>query len=262
MPFHLNQQVTDTIDIVSIILKLGITRAKIKNKERSSLDSIFSSSAIPNISIYDYMIRWAEHLEFNDSHFVYMFTYIARYFRYNENDFINEHNIHRLILSALTLCHKYLDDNVFDHKTIALTGGIPIQELKQLEYIFFKSIEFDLYISEIDYVTTRKKLIAIAKALESKSNKKYNLTLSPDEEQILSPTPSLSNEKASSSPAKELKNRGRLLLPPLPAEVVARAQALADLYPKHLKAKLPFFAKIPISNNTCKQDGAVTKLGL
>ena len=57
-------------------------------------------------------------------------------------------NIYLLILSACLLSIKFNEDNNINSKFYAKIGGIPVENLNDLEYYLYLNLHFSLYIKE------------------------------------------------------------------------------------------------------------------
>ncbi|CAM0140329.1 unnamed protein product [Umbelopsis sp. WA50703] len=60
---------------------------------------------------------------------------------------IDSFNIHRLVISGVTVASKLFSDTFFTNTRYAKVGGLPIAELNNLELEFLHLNNFDLYIS-------------------------------------------------------------------------------------------------------------------
>jgi len=60
---------------------------------------------------------------------------------------IDSFNIHRLIISGVTVASKLFSDTFFTNTRYAKVGGLPVAELNNLELEFLHLNNFDLYIS-------------------------------------------------------------------------------------------------------------------
>ena len=58
------------------------------------------------------------------------------------------YNIHRIIFIAVLIAIKYNEDKFFQNDYYSKIAGIPIDELKKLEYTFFCMCDFIMYISD------------------------------------------------------------------------------------------------------------------
>ena len=106
----------------------------------------FDSMQVPGISVKDYLERINNYSECSDSCFVLAFIYIDRILQANPGFVVTKRNIHRLILSAVTLAIKYSDDLYASNATYAKIGGISLEELNLLEAYTLMLLCYNLYV--------------------------------------------------------------------------------------------------------------------
>ena len=63
---------------------------------------------------------------------------------------------YRLILTSVTIAHKYYDDIYYNNRVIAELGGISVQELNQLEVEFLSKINFNIHVEGEEYDVYRQ----------------------------------------------------------------------------------------------------------
>lgn len=66
----------------------------------------------------------------------------------NENFYVTARNVHRLIISSVTISAKYLEDFYYKNSYYANVGGITAKVLNELEHEFLELIQFDCSVSE------------------------------------------------------------------------------------------------------------------
>eukprot|EP00831_Metopus_contortus_P082385 TRINITY_DN8891_c0_g1_i3.p1 TRINITY_DN8891_c0_g1~~TRINITY_DN8891_c0_g1_i3.p1 ORF type:complete len:207 (+),score=5.98 TRINITY_DN8891_c0_g1_i3:98-718(+) len=108
----------------------------------------FQASRVPGISIPAYLDRIARYSHCSPSCFIVAFLYIDRILQMNPDFHLNSFSIHRLILSALVVAIKYLDDEYYTLIDYAKIGGISAREMAFLEAEFLKYLRYSLYISQ------------------------------------------------------------------------------------------------------------------
>ena len=59
---------------------------------------------------------------------------------------MNSYNIHRLLISAVTVSTKFFSDFFYSNARYARVGGIPLQEINKLEIQFMLLCDFKLSI--------------------------------------------------------------------------------------------------------------------
>ena len=100
----------------------------------------------PSISIHDYLARIHNYCECSDSCYVFAFIYIDRLLQNNPSIFLCRKNVHRLILAAVLISIKFLDDLYGLNKFYAMVGGINLAELNFLECKMLELLNFELYV--------------------------------------------------------------------------------------------------------------------
>jgi hypothetical protein len=110
----------------------------------------FCSESFPELSISEYVDRIARYSCVSLEALCYSLIYMILYCK-NTHTLITRYNVHRLLLVGCVIASKYLDDRTLKNKFMATVGGIPTLELNELEIIFLKDIEFDLYVSSFQY---------------------------------------------------------------------------------------------------------------
>ena len=64
-----------------------------------------------------------------------------------EKVFINEYNIHRIMLISIYIAYTYNEDCIHDNNYLALVSGISKKEMVLLENEFLELIDFRLFVS-------------------------------------------------------------------------------------------------------------------
>ena len=108
---------------------------------------IFSSKTIPNISIYDYLIRIQTYSVVEKSTLILSLIYIDKLCQICKLT-LTFYNIHRIVFAAILIAIKYNEDNFYDNKYYAEIAGVKLKELKLIEYQFVDLIDFNLYVSD------------------------------------------------------------------------------------------------------------------
>ena len=107
----------------------------------------FSANTIPNISLYEYIIRIQKYSLTEKNTLILSIIYIDRLCKIG-NIVLTYYNIHRIIFTAVLLAIKYNEDEFYDNKYYAEIAGIKPCELLFLEYSFFCICNLNLYVSD------------------------------------------------------------------------------------------------------------------
>ncbi len=126
------------IERVQNILTPNIKRKDYYKKIKFTKDGHFRNKNKPSINLLDYLTRIIEYTEIEFSTLVLSLVYLERICK--EKIFLNEYNIHRILLMSVIMAYKYNEDNKCDREYLSKIGGISAKEIAQLEYEFFDFI--------------------------------------------------------------------------------------------------------------------------
>lgn len=104
----------------------------------------------PSISIHNYLARILRFANCTGECFVLALVYIDRLIKH-QNYVICGLNIHRIIITSVTLAAKFFDDAFYKNTYYARIGGIPVRELNSLELEFLFLINFTLHVTPADF---------------------------------------------------------------------------------------------------------------
>ena len=122
-------------------------KSKDYNKNLSlNQDGHFTFKVKPSISLFEYLQRILKYVKIELSTLIIAMIYIDRICR--EKVFLNEFNIHRVMLIAIYMAYIYNEDNVYDNKYLALVSGLSKAEMMTLQEDFLDLIEFNLFVSD------------------------------------------------------------------------------------------------------------------
>lgn len=107
----------------------------------------FSSSSLPNISLFDYLRRIDKYSFLDKNTLILSVIYVDRISKFG-NIILTNYNIHRIIFAAILLAIKYNEDEFYDNKYYAEIAGITPSELINIEYMFFCICNFNLYVDD------------------------------------------------------------------------------------------------------------------
>lgn len=134
-------------NILSTIIEENKKLPNYKDILKKQSPILFNSNLYLNISLYDYIIRIQKYSFIEKSTVVLALTYIDRFCKLGKI-MLTYYNIHRIIFIAVLIAIKYNEDKFFQNDYYAKIAGIPIDELKKLEYTFFCMCDFNMYISD------------------------------------------------------------------------------------------------------------------
>ncbi|PXF49695.1 Cyclin-U4-1 [Gracilariopsis chorda] len=125
----------------------------------SEPESVFFSVVKPEIPTKEYLKRLVTYTHCSPAAFVVMLIYLERVARNEARLIVTMFNMHRLLITALTLACKNLDDQCFANAHYAKVGGIPtVREMNRLELQLLKYLDRRLFVTEEDYKAKLKEL--------------------------------------------------------------------------------------------------------
>ena len=107
----------------------------------------FSAYSIPNISLYEYLIRIQKYTLIEKNTLIISIIYVDRLCKLGKIT-LTYYNIHRILFAAILIAIKYNEDEYYDNKYYAEIAGIKAAELKIIEYNFFSLCNFNLFVSD------------------------------------------------------------------------------------------------------------------
>ena len=149
-----DEKLIENLDIIKSIFN-SLSTILEENKKLSNYKEIiikqskmcFSANTIPNISLYEYIIRIQKYSLIEKNTLILSIIYIDRLCKIG-NIVLTYYNIHRILFTAVLLAIKYNEDEFYDNKYYAEIAGIKPCELKFIEYTFFCICNFNLYVSD------------------------------------------------------------------------------------------------------------------
>ena len=116
------------------------------SKIKKSQDFHFTILIQPAIPLLDYLRRILNFLKLDFSTLIIALIYIDRICR--EKVFLNEFNIHRIMVIAIYIAYTYNEDKTYDNNYLSLVSGMNKNEMVILEEDFLELIEFKLFVDD------------------------------------------------------------------------------------------------------------------
>ena len=113
---------------------------------KSNKDFHFTIFIQPAISLLDYLRRILTFLKLDFSTLIIAMIYIDRICR--EKVFLNEFNVHRIMVISIYIAYIYNEDKTYDNNYLSLVSGMSKNEIVTLEEDFLELIEFKLFIND------------------------------------------------------------------------------------------------------------------
>lgn len=125
----------------------------------SQPESVFFSVSKPDICTEEYVRRLVTYTQCSPSAFITMLIYLDRIAQRSECLRITPFNLHRLLVTALMLASKFLDDQCFSTLHYAKVGCIPTaREMNRLEAQFLRFVDFRLSVPVDEYLSKQHQL--------------------------------------------------------------------------------------------------------
>lgn len=133
------------VNSISKNLKEIIKENLQNNQMKYVQNDIFFFQIIPGISIDDYLKRIYKYTKMNISTLIMSIIYIDKFCE-NERYVLCMNNIHKLLLTSCLLSIKFNEDININMKYYSEIAGIPIYDLKNLEFYLCVKLRFSLFV--------------------------------------------------------------------------------------------------------------------
>jgi len=98
-----------------------------------------------------YLSRLYTYFQCSEVCFLFSFIYIDRVLDAHPDFVISNLNLHRLVLTCVTVAAKFHDDVYYSNDYYSKVGGIPTCELKAQELQLLQLLQWRLMVTEEDY---------------------------------------------------------------------------------------------------------------
>ncbi|KAI0699840.1 cyclin-domain-containing protein [Cytidiella melzeri] len=135
-----------------------------KTALKSQMALTFHARNIPTISLEAYLLRILRYCPASNEVFLSLLVYFDRMSRLAKEAcgrpfIIDSFNIHRLVIAGVTVASKFFSDVFYTNSRYAKVGGLPQDELNQLELQFLLLNNFSLMISTSEMQRYAEQLI-------------------------------------------------------------------------------------------------------
>jgi hypothetical protein len=138
------------------------------DKVAHALKMFYSAFKQP-FSLDFYVRRLVQYTNCSASAFVVAMVYLDRLQQATPGLRLGHMNCHRLLITAVVLAAKYLDDEVYSNAYYARVGGLTTQELNRLEAAMLDLLSWNLSVSPATYALFEDSLLNAACASDSDS---------------------------------------------------------------------------------------------
>eukprot|EP00741_Cyanophora_paradoxa_P022492 tig00021464_g21718.t1 len=104
----------------------------------------FHAKFTPNIGVQAYLERIAKYASCSSACFIMALIYIDRIMQREKTFIITSLNVHRLIVTAVMVAAKFMDDLYYNNNYWSKIGGVSCAELNSLELDFLFMVDFEL----------------------------------------------------------------------------------------------------------------------
>ncbi|PON76391.1 Cyclin [Parasponia andersonii] len=125
----------------------------VKASRKNDVVSIFHGSKAPTLSVRQYLERIFKYSNCSTSCFVVAYIYVDRFFQNRSGFCLTSLNVHRLLITAVMVAAKFLDDACDNNAYYAQVGGVSTEEMNELEMEFLFSLKFRLQVTTYVFET-------------------------------------------------------------------------------------------------------------
>ncbi|CAK9147063.1 unnamed protein product [Ilex paraguariensis] len=136
------------LSLLSSLLERSVQRNEMLLETRQIKDvvTVFHGSRAPSLGIRQYINRIFKYSCCSPSCFVVAQIYVDRFIQ-RSSVHLTSLNVHRLLITSVTLAAKFIDDAFFNNAYYAKVGGVSTAELNKLEMKFLFGLDFRLHVS-------------------------------------------------------------------------------------------------------------------
>jgi hypothetical protein len=124
---------------------------KVGTRDKTQIGAAFHSLKPPSISIKRFLQRIHHFFVCSDECYVLALVYIARAAEADSSMAVSARSVHRLLFVATMVAAKCHDDSHYRNSYYAKVGGLPIEEVNDLEISFLKILDWRLTVEPEEY---------------------------------------------------------------------------------------------------------------
>ena len=149
----LSERIKNFAKSISIIIN-ELIDSNSKNENENKND-IFETKGIPDISLYEYLIRIISYSNCEENTLILSLIYIDKIAKIKQ---LNKFNIYKIVFTSILISLKFYEDEIFPNSYYSQIAGVSEKELIIMEYDFFILLNFNLFIKEEIFNTFKKAL--------------------------------------------------------------------------------------------------------
>ena len=151
----LSERIKNFAKSISIIINELIDSNSKNENENENKNDIFETKGIPDISLYEYLIRIISYSNCEENTLILSLIYIDKISKIKQ---LNKFNIYKILFTSILISLKFYEDEIFTNSYYSQIAGVSEKELIIMEYDFFILLNFNLFIKEEIFNTFKKAL--------------------------------------------------------------------------------------------------------
>lgn len=154
-----------TIELAEIIGTVLSEILKRTDKIDNTIGSVFDTKFPSRVSMPTYLTKIVENFKCSQEALILAMIYIDRLTVARPKFIIQSKNIHKLMLTAIVLASKFLDDRKHKNEYYAKHGDVSLKEINKLEVDFLETLEYNLYVNPVLFYRYREQLVSQGRPL-------------------------------------------------------------------------------------------------
>ena len=151
----LSERIKNFAKSISIIINELIDSNSKNENENENKNDIFETKGIPDISLYEYLIRIISYSNCEENTLILSLIYIDKISKIKQ---LNKFNIYKILFTSILISLKFYEDEIFPNSYYSQIAGVSEKELIIMEYDFFILLNFNLFIKEEIFNTFKNTL--------------------------------------------------------------------------------------------------------
>lgn len=133
--------------------KASTVRVLPNSSASDDLALYFFSTEVAEITPGAYVARLYRYVNCSEAAFLHALVLLRRLVKLDARLCISPYNVHRLLITAVMISAKFLDNQWFTSSYYARVGGIPsVAELNNLEMCMLKLLDYRIFVRPHEYV--------------------------------------------------------------------------------------------------------------
>jgi hypothetical protein len=120
----------------------------------------FDAVAVPSLPVHVYATRLQRFMCCSDSCFVLALIYIDRVLQIHHDFRVTHLNVHRLLIAAVVVAAKFMDDEYYSNEYYASVGGVKPKEMQRLETRLLQLLKYRLCVSPEQFTAYLNSVLA------------------------------------------------------------------------------------------------------